>query len=231
MPQHSYYTAVGHYQCRSTAAGDRYPVVIRNDKVYEVDPQEMTLWSCLSWRLMESRQLERGYHRLERALLPAPRRDFETCLYRLLHRGLIAAGTGETALDALYDLFTGLYPIPVPQRLPLRLAAFFSLFLTQGAPLPDAVRVFRRDKPSQQERLVLDLSRQAVLSVPELIKCVEHQVSDVSTESKLLSALYGDRETTSDNLGFTMRQARSMEPVTIAVANLYLRKQLIFEQV
>lgn len=75
------------------------------------------------------------------------------------------------------------------------------------------------------------LSRQALLSTAELIKCVEVGVSDISSDEKLLDALYSDTDTTSDNIGDMMRGARYQVPVTMAVANLYLRKQIILERV
>lgn len=51
MLQHTYYTAVGHYLCKTDEAGRTYPVVICHQKEYSVDLQEMTLWTALNWRL------------------------------------------------------------------------------------------------------------------------------------------------------------------------------------
>ncbi|MBQ9989405.1 MAG: hypothetical protein IJP31_00450 [Lachnospiraceae bacterium] len=42
--------------------------------------------------------------------------------------------------------------------------------------------------------------------------------------------LYDDWETTSDNIGFLVKSAPSSKAVTLAVANLYLRQQIIFER-
>ena len=46
-----------------------------------------------------------------------------------------------------------------------------------------------------------------------------------------MTALYDDDDTTSYNIPVRMRESKSAERVTIAVANLYLRKQIIFESV
>lgn len=75
------------------------------------------------------------------------------------------------------------------------------------------------------------LSRQALLSTAELIKCAELGVRDVSTDEKLMDVLYNDDTTTSDNIPDMMLVAKSREYVTAAVANLYLRKQIIFQRV
>ena len=75
------------------------------------------------------------------------------------------------------------------------------------------------------------LSRQALLSTAELIKCTEVGARDISTDEKLMDALYNDDDTTSENIADLMLTAGSRGWVTEAVANLYLRKQIIFERV
>ena len=75
------------------------------------------------------------------------------------------------------------------------------------------------------------LSKQALLSTAELIKCADCGVTDVSTDEKLLNALYSDADSNSDNLPFLMRGTKQQIPVTMAVANLYLRKQIVLERV
>ena len=74
------------------------------------------------------------------------------------------------------------------------------------------------------------LSRQALLSTAELIKCAEAGATDISTEEKLTDVLIDNDYTSSDSLVFEMLQAEQRVPVTVAVANLYLRKQIIFER-
>lgn len=231
MTQHSYYTAIGHYRLKQTTGGERYPVVVCCQREYEMDPQEMILWTCLTWRLLDLRQAERQYEKLAADLLPAPHRTFENCLDRLVLRGLVASGTGETGMDALYNLLSELYVVPVTKSFPLRVSAFLKMVLAERVPVSKAARVFRIDRHSRQEREVMALSRQALLSTAELIKCVENHIADVSSDTKLLSALYGDQETTSDNIGYAMRCAGCMQQVIAAISNLYLRQQILFERI
>lgn len=87
MLQHTYYTAVGHYLCKTDEAGRTYPVVICHQKEYSVDLQEMTLWTALNWRLLDRRQAEQQYQKLARDLIPTPPRSFDDCLSRLCLRG------------------------------------------------------------------------------------------------------------------------------------------------
>ena len=161
--------------------------------------------------------------------LPPARRTLETCLNRLEMRGLIARGVGDTDFEALYDLLGGLYVVPLSESLPLRLATFWKLLL-DGVPFAKARQLFQKDRPSAREVQVLALSRQALLSTAELIKCAEVGATDVSTDEKLMKALIDNDYTTSDSIVFEMLEAEQRTPITMAVASLYLRKQIIFER-
>lgn len=225
----TYYTAVGNFQRRTDGQGHSYPVILVNQEENVVDIQEMAVWTILNWRFLRYEQIEAKYERLSRDL-PRSQRMLETCLNRMEVRGLIARGTGETDFEALYDLLGELYVVPLSESLPLRLAAFGKLLL-DGVPFSKAKQLFQKDRPNDQEAQVMALSRQALLSTAELIKCAEVGATDVSTDEKLMAVLIDNNYTTSDSIAFEMLQAEQRVPVTIAVANLYLRKQIIFERV
>lgn len=193
-----------------------------------VDMQEMAVWTVLNWRFLHLEQIEMKYGQLAGELPPA-RRTLETCLNRLEMRGLIARGVGDTDFEALYDLLGGLYVVPLSESLPLRLATFWKLLL-DGVPFAKARQLFQKDRPSAREVQVLALSRQALLSTAELIKCAEVGATDVSTDEKLMKALIDNDYTTSDSIVFEMLEAEQRTPITMAVASLYLRKQIIFER-
>lgn len=229
MNKHILYTAIGHFQRKNTADGS-YPVIIIDQQEYMVDIQEMILWTCLSWRFLTLEQLRRHYEQKVQGLDTASSRPFEECVARLVTRGLAASGTGDTALDALYDLLGGLYVVPVSSSVLLRVWAFLKLTLHDHIPVSKAGQLFQTDRPSPEERRVLNLSKQALLSTAELIKCVETKTYDVSTSDKLLTALYDDTETTSRNISFFMRDKPSTVPVLTAISNLYLRQQIIFQR-
>ena len=74
------------------------------------------------------------------------------------------------------------------------------------------------------------LSGHTPLSTAELVRCAERGVPDTASSLQMLDLLYGDQETTSDNIVSEMRTAAACQSVTAAVANLYLRKQVIFER-
>ena len=158
-----------------------------------------------------------------------PRRSFSDCLDRLVTRGLVAKGSGTTDFDALYDLLGGLYVVPISSSFPLKVVTFLKLLRSGTAPAL-AATLFRRDRRTEPERYVMALSGHTPLSTAELVRCAERGVLDTASDLQMLDLLYGDQETTSDNIVSEMRTAACCRPVTTAVANLYLRKQIIFER-
>lgn len=77
----------------------------------------------------------------------------------------------------------------------------------------------------------MNLARQALLSTAEIIKCIEKDIRRLPDEESILELLYDDAYTTSDNINSLVRHSSSSKPVTLAVANLYLRQQIIFERI
>ncbi len=231
MSSCTYYTAVGHFRRRINGLGRSCPVIIINEQEYNVDIQEMALWTTLNWRLLDFPQVEAEYNKLNQDCAIPALRTLENCLGRLCTRGLVASGTGRTDFEALYDLLGGLYVSPLSENLLRRLAAFLKLTVLRGIPVSQARKLFQKDQPSEEEAQVMALSRQALLSTAELVKCAELGVRDVSTDEKLMDALYNDNDTTSDNIPDMMLTAENRERITTAVANLYLHQQIIFQRV
>jgi len=227
----TFYTTVGRFEKRSDGHGLACPVIIIHQKEYMVDLQEMIVWTSLNWRILKQHEIEQFYAKtaLETGLPES--RSCTECLNRLLIRGLIVSGSGNTGFDALYDLLNSLYIIPATGSFGLRLFSFLKLTLWNGMPVSSTRLLLQKDRRSASEEQIMLLSKQALLSTAELIKCVDQGVRDLSKEEKILDALYNDDDTTSDNIGSLMQVSRSKEPVTLAVANLYLRKQIIFERI
>ena len=128
-------------------------------------------------------------------------------------------------------LLGGLYVVPISESLPLRTATFLKMLLLDGVPFARAKQIFRKARLSEGEARVMSLARQALLSTAELIRCVDLGVTDVSSDDKLMDALYSDADATSDNMGDLMRTSKNRRPVTRSVARLCLHKQIIFERV
>ncbi len=74
MSSRTYYTAVGHFRRRINGLGRSCPVIIINEQEYNVDIQEMALWTALNWRLLDFPQVKAEYDKLDQdCAIPARR--------------------------------------------------------------------------------------------------------------------------------------------------------------
>lgn len=226
----SLYTAVGRFERRTNENG-QYPVVIVNRNEYMVDIPEMIIWTCLNWRILELPQVEVLYDNMARNATATGYMGCQGYVERLIQRGLIVSGIGDGGSDALYDLLSDLYVIPVTSSIFVKLAAFMKFFFIDGIPFRKAKEVFRSEALSEPEKRVIGLARQAQLSTAEVMKCVETDVYDLSNDEKVMSALYDDDITTCDNIGCYAKLFSKQRSVLETVATLYLRKLIIFERI
>lgn len=235
MSRTTLYTAVGHLALKCKRGGQPYPVVIVNQREHMIAPADLLLWSRLCWRIREREHLRRDYESAahEVAGIDAQQMEqaFDDILNQLINRGLIATGEGDTQVEALYDLMSDLYVSPLEAGFGSRLAAATKLLAAQKA-TGNAKESFKpEERSTKEERRILRLAHQALLSTAELIKCEESGVQDVSNSEKLLGAIYYDDETTCYNIAQLMRKSPKRDSVVLAVCNLFLHKQIVFQRV
>ena len=224
------YTAVGLLKTNSDSRG-RYPQIVINGKEHNVDIGEMLIWSSLNWRILPLHQIEKLFQNGVSGADVELSKPFDSYVDRLISRGLIVSGSGDTDADALYDLVSDLYIIPTESSTPTKVLSFLKVVFIDRVPLKSAKWIFNRGKFSENEQRIIDVTKQAMLSTAEVIKCVENGNFDLSTEEKVLSALYDDDITTCDNIGSFAKLFKTQKSVLSAVANLYLRKQIIFQRI
>ena len=233
MKTYTLYTCTGQLQLRTGRAGVQEPVVVLDRREQGMEPAELILWSRLCWRFREREQLWRDFEAAGQVLPPEEREEaaFDRLLSRLMARGLIVAGEGDSQVDALYDLLSDLYVAPIDDSFFARLTSYVRLASAHRVSAAVAKRLLKKDRPSEQERRILTLARQALLSTAELVKCEETSARDISDNGKLLDALYYDGATTCYNIAHLMRRSPRRDGVVLAVSNLYLRKQILFQRV
>lgn len=224
------YTAVGRFQKKGCAGRLSCPVIFAGQQEYGVDLQEMMLWTILNCRILEAHEIGDLYRFKALEVGYGIHRSWEDCLNRLHQRGLVVSGSGETGEDALYNLLSCLYVIPISNSTLLRLITFLKLTLINGKSFTVAKRVFNRHPMTDCEEQVYELSRQALLSTAEIIKCVDKKATKLTSGERILEILYDDEVTTSDNIASLVRCMDSRQPVILAIANLYLAQQIIFER-
>lgn len=231
MTRKTFYTAIGRFERRTNGCGRCCPVVVLGGAEYMMDLQEMVIWTSLNWRISRKEEIGSLYQGACAGTSFTADRSWEACVERLLIRGLLVSGSGETEYDALYDLLSTLYIIPADGRFFLRLLSFCKLTLLNHVSVSAARKLFRKDKQTARERQVMQLAKQALLSTAEIIKCVEKDIRHLPDDNAILDGLYSDPDTTSNNISSMVKSVASSESVILAVANLYLRQQIIFERI
>ncbi len=124
-----------------------------------------------------------------------------------------------------------MYIIPIGNNFFLRLFTAAKVIFTQQAHRSVSQFLFRTQKCSAIEKTVLRLSQRLPLSTAEVIRCVEMGVQKLPNGDCLMDSVYADRDTTSDNIAALVKPADATRDVITAVANLYLRQQIIFDRV
>lgn len=225
------YTAIGKFECRTAEYISEYPVIMVSGKEYMMDPQELLLWNALSWRILKHSEISRFYSDGIRESEYNPRRTMEDCLTRLVSRGLVISGSGDTEYDALYNMIAALNILPATGSFLVKIMAFCKLSWKYGLSLKTARFIFRKDSRTETEALVMSLVNQTQLSTAEVIKCVDRNIRDIPNEEAVMDMLYHDDDTTSDNISSLMKSTQRSKDVILAVTNLYLRQQIIFERI
>lgn len=224
------YTAVGIFKLKNQGKNNVYPTVILSGKERRLDVQEMMIWSALNWRITDDKKLYTYYSEQAKKSGVVFSRSYNDTLNRLIVRGLVASGRGENGEEALYDLISGLYIIPLYQSPFIRIISFLRMVFIFKLPYEKAKVLFERDKKNKNERRVMKLAFSAPMSTAEIVKCIDKNIDFILNEDDVMEFLYDDKFTTSENIAESVRGLSSVRTVLTAVSNLYLRRQILFER-
>lgn len=224
------YTAVGIFKLKNQGKNNVYPTVILSGNECRLDVQEMMIWSALNWRITDEKQLHTYYSEQEKKSGVVFSRSYTDTLNRLIVRGLVASGRGENGEEALYDLISGLYIIPLYQSPFIRIISFLRMVFIFKLPYEKAKVLFERDKKNKNERRIMKLAFSAPMSTAEIVKCIDKNIDFILNEDDVMEFLYDDKFTTSENIAESVRGLSSVRTVLTAVSNLYLRRQILFER-
>lgn len=224
-----FYVAVGLFKLNRKDADKPFPTVILSGKECKLDLQEMTVWTTLNWKILTFEELAKAYKERESKYNWISSRSLEETVSRLIVRGLIAEGIGETDEEALYNLISNLYVVPLYQSATMRILSFLRLTLLHNISYKKAKTVFEYDKKSKSEKRIMNLAFSAPMSTAEIIKCVDKNINCILSEDDVVEFLYDDVKTTSENFAETSRNLPSSVPVLSDILNLYLRRQILFE--
>ena len=223
----TFYTAIGSYQMR-TENGREMPYILRMGRMEPISIPEFFIWSHLLWEVETYDEIREFYQNQSKSLgvrLP----NLDQALKMLIKRKLIAKGIGYTGEDALYDMLSAAFVLPIHTLGKKKLSSVIRLLVKGRITGSEAIRAMRPEHLTGDENRVMKLVRQTPLSVSELIRCIENGVWDVDTPEKGITAIYTDAEDTQERMQSTSRQADCKTAVLEAVANLYLRRRVMLD--
>lgn len=225
------YTSVGRLKTSIYQKQIKHPIIQIGSREYLVDPQEFMIWISLNWRICSWDEIGTYYDAYAEQTGYVNHRTWESCVNRLLTRGLLVSGSGETLYDALYDLLSNMYIIPTMCSFPLRLLAVGKMLFSGKIQISSAVRFLRCYRHSAKEKQIIRYAKTTPLTVAEVICCMERCVQSIQDDNGLMDTLYADESTTSENISMTAKGYQCCKDTIETVANLYLNQQLIFERV
>lgn len=200
------YTAVGTLKLNSHGL----PTLVSIDREYGLTALELVLWSCLSFRILTYDELRKAFFEKERDLHILGEEDY-------------------VGADALYALIGHLQLQAVPNSFHVKLFTFVKLLFSRKVPFRTALCIFHSVRLDPLESQVMQLLKNQDLSVAEIILCNDNHISHLKDSSALMEALYNDEDTDYSTLVTTARTSDSRFPVLSAIANLYLKQQIVFQ--
>lgn len=177
---------------------------------------------------MDKETLEREYSRRKAKNRIFNDVSFEQTLQRLEVRGLVVSGTDYLAIDALYGLIGNLKIHPVKMRLYDKLKSIAYLYFSEGIPFKKCFNLYFGEQTTSDEKNILKLSSRIGITASEIIRCAENDVKNIKSEDELMEKIYGDSETY-ETISTNSRFSEVKADIIKAVAGLYLKKKIIFE--
>lgn len=183
------------------------------------------------WRNNQDGELKKEFYEKERELHVLGEEDFDQYLNRLLQRKLVVCGSDYVGADALFDLIGHLHLQAVPSNFFVKAATFTQLLLSGKVPLKTALCIFHSVRLDPTETKVMQLLKNQDLSAAEVILCNENHIFHLKDSAALMEALYNDESTDDDAVVINARTSESRYPILSAIANLYLKQQIVFQLV
>ena len=201
----TYYAAMGRYRLERLEGDVRHPVLMLGGQEYHVSVAEFMVWSSLLWNILNRDALQAESARAAAVFDCSMDEElFERTLSRLLFRGLVVSGEGETGAEALQDLIMKTRLVPIRMRFFRKLQVFLAM-LRNGQSFFSAMLVFDRDRLSVDEASIWALLDGDAMTAAEVV-------------------FYAGQTPDSNNAAPT-----DVQHVMAVLANLYLKRMVVLE--
>lgn len=222
----TYYTALGR-MITKTEEGHKIPLIIVDGNEFQMSVDELIAWGSLHWNFLDKEALEKEYMRRKSDNRIFNDTSFEQTLKRLEARGLVVSGTDYLAADALYGLIGKLKIRPVRFPLVDKIKSMIYLYFEKGVPFAKCYTSYFGTDYTENEKNVLKISKRVAITPSEIIRCADANIKDIKNEEDLIEKVYGNEDF--ESLTINARFSELKSDVIKAVANLYLKKKIVFE--
>ena len=223
----TYYTALG-MMITKDEGRERIPIIRIEDAEYQMSVDELIIWGILHWNFLDEESIEKEYSRKKMKNKIFNDVSFRQTFERLITRGLVAKGSDYLAVDALYGLIGTLKIRPVHISFLNRIKSMTYFYLNSDATLKECYKMYFGAKITPDERNILKISKIVGISASEIIKCAENDIRNIKYEEDIMDKIY-DNNDTYETIAVQSRFSELRSDVIKAVANLYLKKKIIFE--
>lgn len=224
----TYYTALGRLVTK-LENGKQIPVVLIEECEYHLSIDELLLWGSLHWSIMDKEALEKEYYRRKADNRIFNDTSFEQTLNRLEVRGLVVSGTDYLAADALYGLIGTLKIRPIRMGFFDKIKSIAYMHFIKRIPFIQCCKLYFGIQITPNEKSVLRMSKHIGITALEIIKCAEDDIKSIKSEDDKMDKLYNEDNATYETIKTYSRFSEIRTDVIKAVANLYLKKKIIFE--
>ncbi len=204
------------------------PLVVVDEETKALSQVEFILWTSLHWNVLNKEALKVEFDKRMRKYNLNLDISFEQTLNRLKARGLIAGKSDYLAVDALYNLVKDLYVVPLGTVNVFKRAMMFGVMLINGIPFDKCRETMGEFELKDLEKKIVGFSKKLKVSGAELIRISDKELWNIKSEDDIVPLAY-DKNEDMDTLGNYTRFSKDKTKVLVAIVNLYLKKQIVFE--
>ncbi len=224
----TYYTSIGRMVVKNEN-GNKVPMIITDSGEHGMSIDELMIWGSLHWNFLSKQDLEKEYLRRKEAAHISDDVSFERTLERLKQRNLVKEGTDYIAADALYNLLSKLTIRPVIISTADKLKSCIYMCFCKNVPVVQCIKKYFGQNISSEEKRILNLAKSVAVTTSEIIRCTENNIKKLKNEEDVIDKIYAFNDDTSDTIIIDTRFSTVKSDVLKTVANLYLKKRIIFE--
>ncbi len=219
-----FYTAIGQLYLVRDKDGNKQPIIKWDNRVFELDKNELIVWSSLMWHISEydelfevfKEKISKEYLDIDITIIKI---DFNRTLDRLVNRNIVAVSEDKVDIASVYKLIADLTIKPSTANLFVSTIAFLKFVFIDKILFINAIKVFSKNNLSKNERKILNVIKKDAFNTNELMSVVNLECGKQNYDFSSI-----------DKNVFENNERLASAYITMqTVCSLYLKKFIQFE--